>query len=218
MALKDFTMTAARPLPVILLADVSGSMSVGGKIQSLNQATKEMIAAFAEEDVDRAQIEVAIITFGMGGATLYQSLTPAIEIAGQDMQANGGTPMGAAFTLVQELIEDKEQIPSRAYRPTIILVSDGQPNDEWQAPLQALLQSERAGKAMRFAMGIGSDADTAMLQQFIADPEGKVFEAHETRQIQQFFRWVTMSVTSRSRSTNPNQPAPNQPDLGDYDF
>ncbi|MDM8548222.1 VWA domain-containing protein [Candidatus Venteria ishoeyi] len=218
MALKNFTMTAARPLPIILLADVSGSMSVEGKIQALNQAVREMNMAFAEEEAERAQIQVAIITFGAGGAHLVQELTPAAETSWQDMQAAGSTPMGAAFTLVKELVEDHEKIPSRAYRPTLILVSDGEPNDEWQAPLQALLQSERASKAIRFAMGIGADADTAMLQQFIADPEGKVFEAHEARQIQRFFRWVTMSVTSRSRSTNPNQPPPNQPDIDDYEF
>lgn len=31
--LKDFTIAEARPLPVVILADVSGSMSVDGKIE-----------------------------------------------------------------------------------------------------------------------------------------------------------------------------------------
>ena len=34
--LKDFTVTKPRPLPVILLADVSGSMASEGKIDALN--------------------------------------------------------------------------------------------------------------------------------------------------------------------------------------
>jgi len=66
--LKEFTAPTARPLPVIILADVSGSMATEGKIQALNHAVKEMIEAFREEDDLRAQIQVAVITFGAGDA------------------------------------------------------------------------------------------------------------------------------------------------------
>src|SRR5437763_1821259 len=48
--LKEFTVPSARPLPVVLLADVSGSMSADGKIDALNAAVAEMLAAFAEEE------------------------------------------------------------------------------------------------------------------------------------------------------------------------
>ncbi|MSQ84706.1 MAG: tellurite resistance protein TerY, partial [Myxococcales bacterium] len=90
------------------------------------------------------------------------------------------------------------------YRPTIVLVSDGQPTDEWQAPLQALLASDRCGKALRMCLAIGADADLDVLRAFLADPEGRVYRADEARQIREFFQLVTMSVSSRSRSTNPN--------------
>ncbi|MCP4696899.1 MAG: VWA domain-containing protein [Gammaproteobacteria bacterium] len=220
MALKEFTVAAARPLPVILLADVSGSMSVDGKIQALNQAAGEMIASFADEEADRAEIQVAVITFGANNANLHQPFMPAAQIQWMNMQAAGHTPLGAALELVTESIEDAKIIPSRSYRPSLILVSDGQPNDEWRGPLSRLHNSPRASKAMRFAMGIGEDADLDMLQEFLADPEGRVFAAHEARQIQQFFRWVTMSVTQRFRSANPDQPdaVPPPPSLDDYDY
>ena len=45
-----------------------------------------------------------------------------------------------------------------------------------------------------------------------------VFQAHEARKIKKFFRWVTMSVTSRSRSTNPNSIIKFDPDEDDDDF
>lgn len=220
MALKEFTRVEARPLPVILLADVSGSMSVAGKIEALNQAVREMIASFAEEeDSARAEIQVAVITFGNWDVKVHQAFTPAQDIQWQDMRADGNTPLGGALTLITELLEDKQHIPSRAYRPTLVLVSDGQPNDEWESPLEDLNHSERGKKAMRFAMAIGEDADTAMLQRFLNNPESRVFAAHEARQIKQFFRWVTMSVTQRLRSTNPDQPEilP-PPSLDDYDY
>lgn len=217
--LKEFTASTARPLPVLVLADVSGSMSTNGKIDSLNDAVQEMLGGFAGEGDGRAEIHVAVVTFGRDGAKVHQPLAPAARIQWTRMVAAGGTPMGAAFDAATGMIEDRQQIPSRAYRPTIILVSDGQPTDEWQAPLKRLLGAERASKAARFAMGIGDDADEAMLSAFLATPGARVYRAHEARQIQQFFRWVTMSVTQRSRSANPDSVIVAEPtDLDDFRF
>lgn len=202
--LKEFTQPTARPLPVILLADISGSMSVNGKIGALNLAAWEMVKSFAEEDDSRAEIHVAVITFGGSGAMLHLPLTPAAKVSWPNMNADGFTPLGEALALVTRLIEDKAQIPSRAYRPTIVLVSDGQPTDDWENPLKGLLASGRASKASRFALAIGDDADEAVLSKFLASPEARVFHAHEARDIAKFFRFITMSVTSRTRSTNPD--------------
>jgi len=62
--LKEFTVSAARPLPVVVLADVSGSMAVDGKIQAANLALREMIEAFQDESDLRAEIHLSVITFG----------------------------------------------------------------------------------------------------------------------------------------------------------
>ena len=217
--LREFTMPSARPLPVIVLADASGSMSANGKIEALNGAVAEMLAIFADEDSTRAEIHVSVITFGGLGAQLHKSFEPAHTTQWEPMKASGRTPMGGAFALAQEMLEDREKISSRSYRPTLILVSDGMPTDEWRDPLSQLLQSERASKALRFAMGIGADADYETLTAFLGNDEGRVFQAHEAREIKNFFRWVTMTVTTRSRSANPNSAVTIEPtDLDDFDF
>lgn len=217
--LENVSVAAIRPLPVILLADISGSMAAASKIDTLNQAVTEMVSAFAEEDRSRAVITVAVITFGAGGAKLHQPLCPAHQLTWQPLTASGNTPLGAALTLSTELIEDPAQIPSRAYRPTLILVSDGQPNDAWEEPLVRLHSSPRAAKAERCAMAIGEDADIEMLKRFLGSESGQVFRANEARQIKQFFRWVTMTVTARSRSVNPNAaPAMQAALLDDLDY
>lgn len=202
--MKEFTMSSARPLPVIVLADISGSMDANGKIEALNEAIAEMVSTFAEEEDIRAEIHVSVITFGGGEAKVHKPLKPASEVRWEAMAAAGRTPMGAAFVIAQNMIEDHNIVPSRAYRPTLVLVSDGVPTDDWQAPLESLLSSERASKAMRFAMGIGDDADKKTLRAFLGDDKARVFEAQEAREIKKFFRWVTMSVATRSRSANPN--------------
>lgn len=217
--LKEFTASSARPMPVLLLADVSGSMMTNGKIDALNDAIEEMIQSCAGEDDSRAEIHISVITFGRDGATIHQPLAPAAKVQWARMTAAGTTPMGAAFDAATDMIEDRAQIPSRAYRPTIVLVSDGQPTDEWNAPLKRLLSAERASKAARFAMGIGDDADETMLSKFLATPEARVYRAHEARQIRQFFRWVTMTVTQRSRSVNPDTVIAAEPtDIDDLIF
>lgn len=201
--LKSFVASTARPLPVIILADTSGSMGVDGKIDALNLSLSDMIAAFAEEESGTAEIHVGVVTFG-GSAQLHQDLMPASKVSRNPLVATGMTPMGAAFDIARELIEDKVKVPSRAYTPAIVLLSDGQPNDEWEKPLEALLKSPRAQKAQRFALGIGEDTDAEVLRAFLNDPNAKVYGASDARQIKSFFRWVTMSVSTRSRSVNPN--------------
>ena len=219
---KKFTTQAPRRLPVIIIADVSGSMSAEGKIETLNRAIREMLDSFANEDDVRAKIYVAVITFNRTQATLHQPLQVAHEVTWEDMSAAGKTPMGSAFNLVKDLVEDKEQIASRDYRPTLVLVSDGIPTDDWRSPLEELLNSERASKAVRLAMGIGAEADNEPLQAFIAnqDMQLPVFQADEASQIRKFFRFVTFSVTSRSRSSSPNTvpPIDYEDDIEDIEF
>lgn len=205
VAVNEFVIAEARPLPVIILADVSGSMGQNDKINVLNDAVREMISVFSEEENGIAEIHVCVISFGGSEATIHEALKPARNIVWKPLQANGKTPMGSAFTIAKQLVEDRDILPGRAYRPTIVLVSDGAANDSWEEPLKELLTSERASKASRFAIGIGDDAEKTTLQAFLADNSGRVIEAHEARDIKKFFCWVTMSVTSRSRSSAPNR-------------
>jgi uncharacterized protein YegL len=173
-----------------------------------------MVEAFQDDADLRAEIHVAVITFG-GEAKVHLPLAPARTASWTDLGADGNTPMGAAFNLARALIEDNQLVPGRAYRPTIVLLSDGQPNDEWRAPLKELLASERGGKAFRMALGIGGDADHTVLKEFLANPESRVYTAKEARQIREFFQLVTMSVASRSRSADPNAaPSLRDEDLG----
>ena len=222
-SLKKFVVATPRPLPVIVLADTSGSMGENGKIEALNAALKDMFSTFSKESRLRAEIQVSVITFG-GEAQVHLPLVAATSVAGfAELAAEGVTPMGAAFELARQLLEDKDGIPSRAYRPVLILLSDGQPTDDWEVPFNALCESERAQKASRLVMAIGPDADEAMLRDFANDAEAPVFKAHNARDIHRFFRAVTMSVTTRTASQNPDQSTafvvpPPDDDALDLDF
>ena len=218
--LKKFQVQTARPLPIIVLADTSGSMSVDGKIEALNKGLKDMITSFSSESRLRAEIQVSVITFGGSQAELNLPLTPAHQLQSfTPLVAEGMTPLGGALSLASEMIEDKDCIPSRAYKPVIVLVSDGYPNDDWQGPFARMVKGERSSKATRFAMAIGADADEAMLGDFTNDPEAPLFRAENAGDIYRFFRAVTMSVSARSQSATPNQATPLQiPSADDQDW
>jgi uncharacterized protein YegL len=203
--MKDFTVASARPLPVIVLADCSGSMAADGKIGALNQALGEMIRSFANLDAANAEVHVSVITFGEATHTAVP-LQPASTAQLPTMPANGSTPLGAALELAADLLENRDAISSRAYRPTVILVSDGQPTDNWKGPLARFAEGTRPGKAERMALAIGADADVGMLRSFLGASNQQVFSAADASQIRSFFRFVTNSVSQRSKSANPSQP------------
>ena len=203
--LNQFTYQTPKTLPVVLLLDTSGSMHENGKISVLNSAVNEMLTSFRSLDATNASISVSIITFG-GNAQIHQELKPVSEIKEINMVAGGMTPMGAAVTLAKEMIENKEIITSRTYRPTVVLVSDGMPNDSWESAIELFKNDGRSAKCYRMAMGIGVDEGTAehkVLERFISDEE-RVYSAEDASNIRKFFKYVTMSVTSRTRSQNPN--------------
>lgn len=203
--LDNFVIQKPRPLPVIIAVDRSGSMSVEGKIDALNLALKNFIKSLQDEDSNRAEIQLALFSFGQSSATADMPLTPISAIGEvKDYQASGMTPMGQAFKMVKDLVEDRNAIPSRSYKPTIVFITDGQPNDEWAPQMKALIEEGRSSKAFRMAMAIGDDSDTDMLGKFVSEPEYLV-TGENARDIKKFFKYVTMSVTSRMKSQTPDQ-------------
>lgn len=98
----------------------------------------------------------------------------------------------------------KQQLPKRSYLPSIVLISDGQPNDDWEEPLQQLLDSHRGKNAVRLAVGIGDDCDFDVLKRFVNHSEIPVVQAVEVSKLMDFFRCVSMSVMARSTARNPN--------------
>ena len=200
---SKFTTPKAKPLPVCLLLDVSGSMS-GDKITNLNNAVKEMLDTFKAEEKMETEFLISVITFG-NEVKLHIPPTKASQVQWRDLGADGMTPMGTALKMAKAMIEDKETTPSRAYRPTIVLVSDGQPNDSWERPLEDFIRQGRSSKCDRMAMAIGHDADEGVLNRFIEGTPHQLFYAESAAQLHEFFQRVTMSVTMRSRSKNPNE-------------
>lgn len=205
-SLDNFAIQKPRPLPVIVAVDRSGSMSMEGKIDALNLALKNFVASLQGESNSKAEIQVALYSFGRDTATCDIPLTPVSAITDVPVyEAYGRTPMGMAFNDIKSLLESRDKIPSRAYKPTIVLITDGIPTDNYVGPMESLIKEGRSAKAFRMAMAIGEDADRDMLAEFVSDPE-YLISGDKARDIVKFFKYVTMSVTSRTKSQSPDNP------------
>ena len=214
MALNDFIRTEGRALPVFLLVDVSASME-GQKIATVNVALKEMISGFQKIENPRGVIELCILAFGGNSVKVIKGLSKVEDSDVYTLTADGQTPMGLAFEKVADMIQDQSIVSSRAYTPTIVLISDGNPTDfhaegksvdeikQWPS-LARIHNESRVSKAVRLAMGIGGDMDVNVLKAFINNSEMPVIMAKDNDTIAKFFEWVTMSVSIRSVSANPN--------------
>ena len=228
---SKYTVAKAKPLPVVLLLDTSSSMNAGGeqsKIAELDSAVRDMIKDFAHEEQLETEIQVSVITFGYNGVQLALPYTNASKVEMKKLEAQGNTPMGMALRMAKDMIEDKETTPSRAYRPLVILCSDGAPNDDWEGPMDNFIKDGRSSKCDRMAMAIGSDANEVVLKRFIEGTENPLFYAKDASSMHKFFKFVTMSVATRSHSQNPNvimkieppkeivEPVAAIPDTGSY--
>lgn len=223
-----FTTSDPRYLPVFLLIDQSGSMGEiinpeetvstgqtffddgieweiveGGTSRAdiLNQSLERLIRSFARLEKMDFGIKVAIITFS-NEATMSQSLEFASNVQFNPIVPNGHTAMGGALSLASDIINDRQQISSRSYRPVVVLVSDGRPTDHWDTALQAFKLGARTSKCQKLALAIGDEAGQA-LTEFVDSPD-QVVKANRAEEITEFFKQVTMSVSSRSLSKNPN--------------
>lgn len=177
----------------------------GAKIDSLYDATIDMIETFAAAQAKEQIIDVSIITFG-NSVDLHTRYTPVRDLQAKGInkfKAAGMTPMGTALRMAKDMIDDKNETPSRIYRPAVVLVSDGVPNDDWKGPMDKFINDGRSAKCQRFAVAIGNDADRSVLERFTQDLNAVLF-AEDAKDISEQFKTISMSISTMATAPNSN--------------
>src|SRR5438874_1410085 len=111
--------------------------------------------------------------------------------------------MGKALTLVADQLK-MPPMTERALPPVLVLISDGQPTDDFQSGLTALMRQPWGIKAVRIAIAIGEDADLSVLEAFVGNRELKPLQAHNAEVLVQYIRWVS-TVVLQTVSSPPSQ-------------
>lgn len=192
---------AARPLHFIWITDCSGSMAVDGKIQALNFAIKDAVPHMRNvaDENPNAQVLVRALKFSSGAQWHVGDETPVENFAWSDLSAGGVTDLGRALSMLADALKIPP-MTDRALPPVLVLLSDGQPTDNYTGGLDALLSQPWGKKAVRIAIAIGEDADHEVLQEFIGNPEIKPLQANNPEALVNHIKWVSTAVLKSASS------------------
>ncbi len=196
---------ANRPLQFIFLCDCSGSMSLKGKIETLNAAIRESIPnmqAVARENV-HAQIWVRAIKFADTAEWHIGTPVKIEDFTWTDLKANGLTAMGGALGMVADQLK-VGVMHERGLPPVLVLITDGEPTDDYRTGLTRLLDQPWGKKAVRVAIAIGEDARLSVLEEFIANREIKPLVAQNADQLHRYIRWAS-TVVLQTASSPPSE-------------
>lgn len=196
---------ATRPLHFIWIVDCSGSME-GDKIKSLNFSIHESIPAMrrvADENAN-ARVLVRAVKFSEGAQWHIAHPTPIESFNWVDLNADGVTDMGKALETVAEQL----RIPpmeDRALPPVLVLISDGQPTDDFSTGLRVLMSLPWGKKAVRIGIAIGGDANLDILQKFIGNPEIKPLQANNAGDLVKYIKWASTVVLKSASAPIPDK-------------
>jgi uncharacterized protein YegL len=180
--------------PCILALDTSGSME-GEPIEELNRAleqfSREVLAA-----PELAQVlEVGLVGFG-AEARVLRPVAPLQHRLRSTLSAEGSTCLGAALGLSLKMLESRMNVlgatGALTGTPWLVIITDGFPTDDW-GETAASVKSLAKQKLLRvLAIGVGPDADIAMLEELCAPSLPPVRLAG--LRFAPFFDWLTESL------------------------
>ena len=204
-----------RVMPLIFVVDTSGSMS-GAKIASLNTAVREALNDVGEisKNNSDAQIKIAALEFSSDVNWMYPQPMEAEAFAWQDLTAGGLTSFCEALNELNAKLSTSHGFmaePTGSRAPAIILLSDGEPTDEYSRALEKIKGNRWFNVAVKVAIAIGDDADTNVLAEFTGNIEA-VITVHTVDQLKKIIRTVSVTasqVASQSAPVGVSQENPN---------
>lgn len=180
--------------PCMLVLDVSASMR-GEPINELNQGVNQFIQTVLEDDFAAYAVDLGIITFG-GTVQEIVPINTVQEIEAPTLSATSNTPMGEAVNKAMQVLEKRKQKYKNSgvsyYQPWLILMSDGEPTDNYQVIATRLRKLAETNKILVIAVGIGDRCNLNKLSEFCTaeNPPKKIAGL----KFQEFFKWLSQSV------------------------
>lgn len=200
--------------PVVLLLDVSTSMT-GKPISELREGVEQFFSEIAGDAFARLSVEAAVVTYGseVKTAVPFHSAADGSLPRTPDLEAIGCTPMGAAIDKGLSMLGERRDSYRKAgvssYKPWLVLMTDGQPNDDWEGPAARARKQAEDGKLVFFGVGIGPDADMDLLAEAL--PSKQPPTRMRGLRFKSFFKWLSDSLRSVSRDSVESTPEATDP-------
>ena len=204
----DVTNPAPR-CPVILMLDTSGSMS-GAPLRELREGLTQFLRETSNDETASMSVELEVITFG-GDAEIVAPFAPVDVVNDNppELDAGGSTPLGEALKLADSELRARRRLYKQkgisSYKPWIVLMTDGCPNDDWKGAAASMKQLGEERRLQYIGIGIGVEADFDTLREILPEHPGPV--KLKGLCFKEFFRWLTDSLKSVSASSVAQQDA-----------
>ena len=201
-----------RRLPVFILLDTSGSMK-GTPIESVKEGLRSLLSFLRRDPSALESVFLSIHTFNQDANELVP-LTALEDFILPEITTpeDGPTHTGAALqelhgAVVREIVRSTPE-KKGDWRPLLFLLTDGKPSDiqlykEWVPKIQALNIGTIVGCAA------GEKADPKSLE-LLCD-HVVTMDTVDAVSFEQFFKWVSASVSAGSTSTGVTSSVPLPP-------
>lgn len=189
------TAVSKKSLVIFFLIDTSGSMK-GKKMGELNTVMEELIPEIRRVGEADTEVKVAVLTFSTGVKWMYSEPIAIEEFQWARLNAAGVTSMGAAFSELSARMSRNSFLnsPSLSFAPVIFLMTDGYPSDDYKEGLKALKSNSWYKFGLKAALGIGNEANDAMLAEFTGSKES-VVHAYTGGQLAQMIKIVAVTAS-----------------------
>ncbi|MEZ6127168.1 MAG: VWA domain-containing protein [Planctomycetaceae bacterium] len=189
-----------RRLPIYLLLDCSESMA-GEAIEDVQRGVQSMCDALRQDPLAIETAHLSVISFS-GYAKHLVPLTEVLNFECPRLKVRSGTALGSALQLLLQCLQKDVVRTSKDkkadYKPIVILLTDGEPTDAWEAVADQLKQQQNPGLANIYAIACGPDADTEVLHRItnlvlrMKDMSAEAWRA--------LFVWLTASIQTTQQS------------------
>ena len=212
--MMDSTPISRKTMVLFFVLDTSGSMD-GEKIGALNDAIRDTIPLIRDISNSNADVEIkfAVLSFASGTEWVTPSPVDLSSYKFNDLQAGGCTDLGEAFSELNSKLDKNAFLSSQVgnVAPVIILMSDGEPTDDYKKGLEEIKQNKWYKAAIKVAFSIGQDANNDILAEFTGNKE-LVIDADNKQILKKMIRFVSVA-SSKVGSATKGTPASKQDDI-----
>lgn len=208
-----------RRLPVILVCDLSISMSELGKIDSVNYSMSSSVRHIKKTVQGVEGVEPLLMVIGFGArAEVLLGPEPLDTVSWQNLVADQPNTLVAPGIERLTVELDRMLDGKQGHKPVVVLISDGLAYDRSEAKkaIDGFLASKWGRRAIRVGVGIsgaGGDCDLDVLKRFMNNPEREPLVANDAAQLGDYIDWTIRDSFNESMRNGGSADPPQYPDL-----
>jgi len=184
-------------MALAIMADISGSME--DRMGELNEGINRFLSEVCRDEQTRNILDVAIVPFNDTYSD-GQEFAPVEYVEPVNLTASGGTVISPAINTVLDMLNERSRFYYRSgakpYKPWVLFITDGKPNDNIDAITRRIKEMEENGKVSFRSLGVeGYNSD---ILHKLSGPKVMRLEGTD---FTNFFDWVHKSIRTMSEKS-----------------